>query len=283
MLRDVDVVVLDIEDIGTRFYTYVTTMAYAMEECAKVGKPFIVLDRPNPITGLHVEGPIMQPANESFVGYFPLPLRHGMTVGELARLFNDQNRIGAKLTVVPVDGWKRSDWFDETGLPWINPSPNIRSLNAALLYPGVGMLEYSENYSVGRGTPTPFEVIGAQWIRGPELADYLNQRQIPGVKAEPVQFEPESSHYAGVMIDGVRLSITDRDRFDAARLGLEIAGALLKLYPGSLQLGVNRRLIGDSETMTLLERGADPRAIRDGEEMSLERFRSLRERYLLYK
>jgi uncharacterized protein YbbC (DUF1343 family) len=228
MLRNVDVVVFDIADIGTRFYTYVTTMAYAMEECAHEGKPFVVLDRPNPITGLHVEGPVLDPDNASFVGYFPMPVRHGMTVGEMAKMFNAENNIRAALTVVPMLGWTRSDWFDNIGLPWVDPSPNMRSLNAATLYPALGILEYSENYSVGRGTPQPFEAIGAKWIDGPALAVYLNNRQIPGVRVYPVKFRPDESHYARVTIDGVRFDVINRDIFDSGRLGLELADALQK-------------------------------------------------------
>jgi uncharacterized protein YbbC (DUF1343 family) len=243
----------------------------------------IILDRPNPITGLHVEGPFLDKANSSFIGYFPMPIRHGMTVGELARMFNAENHIQADLTVVPMVGWNRDDWFDSTGLPWVDPSPNIRSLNAALLYPGVGMLEFSENYSVGRGTPQPFEVIGAKWIRGPELATYLNARQIPGIRVYPVNFRPETSHYAGVGIEGVRFEIVNRDTLDTARLGFEIAGALQKLYPGQIRLKVDRRLIGSEEAIQKLENGEDPATIRADEEAPLEAFRLLREKYLLYE
>lgn len=185
MLRGLDALVFDIQDIGVRFYTYETTMAYAMEEAAKARIPFYVLDRPNPITGVKVEGPLLDRDKLSFVGYFPLPLRHGMTMGELARLFNEENRIGAQLTVIPMQDWQRGDWWSSTNLAWVNPSPNMRSLNAALLYPGVAMLEYSKNYSVGRGTDAPFEHVAAEFIRGGELAAYLNRRMIPGVQVYP--------------------------------------------------------------------------------------------------
>jgi uncharacterized protein YbbC (DUF1343 family) len=270
MLRDLDVVVFDIADVGTRFYTFATTMAFAMEECAKAGKPFIVLDRPNPITGLHVEGPLLDAKYESFVGYFPLPLRHGMTIGELAKMFNSENKLGADLTVVPMAGWHRADWFDATGLRWVNPSPNIRNLTAALLYPGVGMLEYSEGYSVGRGTDSPFEVIGAKWLDGRQLSDYLNAREIPGVRVYP-------------MLESVRFVVTDRQVFDAERLGLEVAAALLKLCPGKIKLDVNRRLIGSQGVMVRLENGDDPRQIRRDDEESLSTFLEKRQRYLLYE
>lgn len=283
MLRGIDVLVFDIQDVGARFYTYVTTMAYAMEEAARHKIPFVVLDRPNPITGTHVEGPMLDADLLSFVGYFPLPLRHGMTVGELARLFNAENQIGADLRVVPMRGWQRGDWFDSTGLGWIDPSPNMRSLNAALLYPGVAMIEYSRNYSVGRGTDAPFEQIGADWIRGPELAAYLNRRFIPGVRVYPTRFRPTASNFAGQWIEGVRLVITDREAFNAARLGLELIAALLKLYPGKLQLEPNLRLIGNRQVVAALQAGEDPRAIHEQQHEALQAFLRLRERYLLYR
>ena len=283
MLRGIDALVFDIQDIGARFYTYVSTMAYAMEEAAKAHIPFYVLDRPNPITGVHVEPPMLDRDKLSFVGYFPLPLRHGMTMGELARLFNAENHIGADLTVVPMKGWERGDWFDSTGLPWVNPSPNIRSLTAALLYPGVAMLEYSPNYSVGRGTDAPFEMIGADFIRGTELAAYLNQRWIPGVRFYPVRFQPSASHLAGTEIHGVRITVTNRESCDSARLGLEIAAALLKLYPGKISLEPNRKLIGNEEVMRALAAGEDPEAIRQQQQDALQPFLRLREKYLLYR
>jgi len=283
MLRGIDALVFDIQDIGARFYTYETTMAYAMEEAAKAHIPFFVLDRPNPITGTHVEPPLLDPDKISFVGYFPLPVRHGMTMGELARLFNAENQMGADLTVVPMKGWERGDWFDSTGLPWVNPSPNIRSLTAALLYPGVALLEYSSNYSVGRGTDASFEMIGADFIRGAELAAYLNQRWIPGVRFYPVRFQPSSSHLAGNENEGVRMVVTDRDAFDAARMGLEIAAALIKLYPGKISVDANRNLIGNEETMRALASGEDPRSIRQKQQDALDRFLGLREKYLIYR
>ncbi|MDQ6665218.1 MAG: DUF1343 domain-containing protein, partial [Acidobacteriota bacterium] len=223
MLNGVDVLVFDIADVGARFYTYVSTMAYAMEEAARAHIPFYVLDRPNPITGTHVEGPMLDHDKLSFVGYFPIPLRHGMTVGELARMFNGENHIGADLKVIPVEGWQRGEWFDATALPWIDPSPNIHSLTEALLYPGIGMLEYSTNYSVGRGTDSPFEIIGADFIHGRQLAAYLNARAIPGVRVYPTRFQPASSHFAGKTIEGVRFLIENRNVFDSSRLGLELA------------------------------------------------------------
>jgi uncharacterized protein YbbC (DUF1343 family)/CubicO group peptidase (beta-lactamase class C family) len=269
-----DALVFDIQDVGARFYTYETTMAYAMEDAAKAQIPYYVLDRPNPITGVHVEGPLLDRDLLSFIGHFPLPLRHGMTIGELAKFFNAENHIGANLTVVPMKDWQRGDWFDAGEQPWINPSPNMRSLNAALLYPGVAMLEYAKNYSVGRGTDAPFEQVGADFIRGAELADYLNRRRIPGVRAYATRLQT---------VEGVRFVITDRDDFDSARLGLEIAAALQKLYPGKIDFDVNRKLIGSAEVVRALAAGDDPRDIQQKMADSVAAFVKLREKYLLYR
>jgi uncharacterized protein YbbC (DUF1343 family) len=283
MLRGIDVMVFDIQDIGARFYTYLSTMAYAMEESAKAHIPFYVLDRPNPITGVHVEPPLLDRDQLSFVGYYPLPLRHGMTIGELGRMFNAENHIGADLTVVPMKGWQRGDWFDSTGLPWVNPSPNMRSLTAALLYPGVAMLEYSPEYSVGRGTDAPFEMIGAAFIHGTDLAAYLNRQWIPGVRFYPIRFQPSTSHLAGEEIDGVRITVTNRESFDSARLGFEIASALLKLYPGKMSLEPNRKLIGSEQVIKALAAGEDPESIRQQQQDALGGFLQMREKYLLYR
>jgi uncharacterized protein YbbC (DUF1343 family)/CubicO group peptidase (beta-lactamase class C family) len=283
MLRDIDVLVFDIQDIGARFYTYVSTMAYCMEEAAKAHIPYFVLDRPNPITGAHVEPPLLDRDHLSFVGYFPLPLRHGMTIGELASMFNVENHIGAELTVVAMKGWDRGDWFDSTGLMWIDASPNIRSLTAALVYPGIALLEYSTNYSVGRGTEAPFEMIGADFIHATELAAYLNQRWIPGARFYAVRFQPTTSHLAGTEVQGVRVEVTNRESLDSARLGLEVAAALLQLYPGQISLDVNRNLIGNAETIRALTNGEDPRLIRQQQQDALQPFLALREKYLLYR
>jgi uncharacterized protein YbbC (DUF1343 family)/CubicO group peptidase (beta-lactamase class C family) len=274
MLRGLDALVFDIQDVGVRFYTYETSMAYAMEDAAKAQIPYYVLDRPNPITGTHVEGPLLDRDALSFVGYFPLPLRHGMTIGELAKLFNAQNHIGANLTVVSMKDWERGDWFDAGDLPWINPSPNMRSLNAALLYPGVAMLEYAKNYSVGRGTDAPFEQIGADFIRGPELAAYLNRRRIPGVRVYATRFQA---------VEGVRFVIVNRDDFDSARLGLEIAAALQKLYPGKIDFEAGKKLIGSAEAVRALAAGDDPRDIQQKMADSVAEFLKLREKYLVYR
>jgi uncharacterized protein YbbC (DUF1343 family) len=275
MLRGIDALVFDIQDVGARFYTYETTMAYAMEAAAKAGIPYYVLDRPNPITGTHVEGPLLDAANQSFVGYLPgLPVRHGMTMGELARLFNGENKIGAALTVIEMEDWNRGDWFDETGLPWIDPSPNMRSLNAATLYPGLCLLESSKGYSVGRGTDSPFEQIGADFMGGRELAAYLNRREIPGVRAYPTRVGT---------VEGVRFVIVNRESLDATRLGLEVAAAMQKLYPGKIDLPLNKGLIGSAEAIGQLQAGDDPRTIQQGFQDAVAAFVKMREPYLLYR
>ncbi|HEY3840793.1 MAG TPA: exo-beta-N-acetylmuramidase NamZ domain-containing protein [Bryobacteraceae bacterium] len=283
MLKGLDALVFDIADIGVRFYTYETTMAYCMEDAAKAHVPYYVFDRPNPLTGIHVEGPVLSPANESFIGYFPLPVRHGMTIGELARLFNSENGTNANLTVVPMLGWRRAEWFDATGAPWVNPSPNIRNLNAGLLYPGIAMLEGSENYSVGRGTDSPFEWVGAEFIHGRELAAYLNQRLIPGLRAYPVRFKPESSHLKGKTIEGIRFVVTNRDVFDAGRFGVELAAALQYLYPGKMVFTADRKLIGSAAVVEGLTKGASAAELLKVEREELARFGQLREKYLLYR
>jgi uncharacterized protein YbbC (DUF1343 family) len=283
MLRGLDALIFDIQDVGARCYTYETTMAYAMEAAAKAGIEYYVLDRPNPITGTHVEGPILDAANRSFIGYWPgLPMRHGMTMGELAQLYNGENKIAAKLTVVQMLDWQRGDWFDSSNLPWINPSPNMRSLKAAILYPGVCLLEYSKNYSVGRGTDSPFEQIGADFIHGRELAEYLNSRQIPGVRVYPTSFTPTESNFKGKRIEGVRFEITNRDLLDASRLGFELAGAMQKLYPGKIDFTVDARLIGANDAIRRIAAGDDPRTIVDGFMDSLSHFVDLRAKYLMY-
>ena len=275
MLRGLDALVFDIQDVGARFYTYETTMAYAMEAAARAGIPFYVLDRPNPITGTHVEGPLLDSADRSFTGYFPgLPVRHGMTIGELARLFNGENKIGAALTVIPIEDWHRGDWFDSTGLPWIDPSPNMRSLTAATLYPGLCLLESSKDWSVGRGTDAPFQQIGAPFVVGRDLAAYLNRRLIPGVRVYPAKVGA---------VEGVRFVITNRELFDSTRLGIEVAAAVHALYPGKLDLVADRKLIGNEDVIRRIEAGEDPRAIEQSMLSAVAAFVQKRERYLLYQ
>lgn len=283
MLNGIDVLVFDIQDIGTRFYTYSSTMKNAMEAAAAAGKDFMVLDRPNPINGVHVEGPMLDADLVSFVACTVMPLRHGMTLGELARLINAEDRVGARLEVVPVRNWRRGDWWDSTGLPWIDPSPSMRSLNAALLYPGLALIEYSRNWSVGRGTDAPFEQVGADWISGVDLAAELNRRQTPGVRVYPTRFTPQSSNFQGKTIEGVRFVVTDREGFSALRLGLELISALNRLYPGRIDLDRNIGLIGNRELVTQLKSGMDPRQIEPAHMEQLAGFLEKRRRYLLYE
>ena len=283
MLKGIDLLVFDIQDVGVRFYTFETTMAYALEAAAKAGIPFYILDRPNPITGTRVEGPMLDAANRSFVGYLNgEPVRHGMTMGELAKMFNAENKIGANLTVVPMQDWQRGDWFDATNLGWINPSPNMRSLNAAMLYPGLCLLEYSKNLSVGRGTDAPFEQLGADFLGGRELATYLNQRQIPGIRVYPTSFTPAESVFKGMKIEGIRFLITNRELLDSTRLGLEVAAAIQKLYPGKVDFTLGKRLIGSDDAIRRLQGAEDPRAIQESFQDAVSQFVDMRAKYLLY-
>ena len=281
-LKGIDTLVFDIQDIGTRFYTYSCTMKNAMEVAAQLNIEFMVLDRPNPITGEHVEGPPMEAEQMSFVGCLPLPLRHGFTIGELARFANDNLPKRARLTVIPMKNWKRSYWFDETGLKWVNPSPNMRSSGAALLYPGVAMLEYSKNYSVGRGSDAPFEQVGAPWIDGQKLAEALNELEIPGVRAQANSFEPVASFYAGQSVNGVRFIVTDRNAFDSTLLGLSLMEVLARLYPKQINLEANMKLIGSRETIRRLAAGETAVKVRQSWMKTLDQFSEKRQQYLIY-
>jgi uncharacterized protein YbbC (DUF1343 family)/CubicO group peptidase (beta-lactamase class C family) len=281
MLEDIDALIFDVQDAGVRFYTYITTMGYAMEAAAKKGIAFYVLDRPNPINALLVQGPVMDMDLRSFTGYFPMPVRHGMTVGELAEMFNKENNIGAKLHVIRMRGYDRSDWYDDTGLKWLDPSPNLRSLNQAILYPGVAMVE-GANVSVGRGTDTPFEVFGAPWINAEELAGYLNNRGIKGVKFMSVRFTPVSSTYRNRLCQGVKIILLDRRDLDSTVLGIEIVSALYKLYPIDFQIDKTLGLIGARSVLQDIKNGSDPQSVVMNYQGSLEQFLKMREKYLLY-
>jgi uncharacterized protein YbbC (DUF1343 family)/CubicO group peptidase (beta-lactamase class C family) len=281
MLRGLDALVFDIQDAGVRFYTYVTTLGHMMEAAARKGIDFYVLDRPNPLNGSAVEGPMLDSDLRSFVAYYPLPVRHGMTVGELAEMFNRENHLGVKLHVIKMHGWQRTDWYDETGLPWVNPSPNLRSLTEAVLYPGVAMVEGS-NVSVGRGTDAPFELLGAPWIEGRKLAAYLNERRIQGVRFLPVTFTPRSGPFANHLCRGVSIMLLDRQALDAPELGVEIAAALYGLFPQSFQIDRTLALIGARWVLEAIKKGEDPRRIAYLWQDTLERFRRQRAPYLLY-
>ncbi len=274
---------IDLQDIGARFWTYITTTVYVMEEAAKRGLPVFVLDRPNPINGYQIEGPSLDQAMTGFTGYFPaMPVRHGMTLGELARLFNGENKIGAALTVVPMQNWDRNQWFDETGQPWVNPSPNMRNLIEATLYPGIGSFE-GTNLSVGRGTDTPFEQIGAPWIDGVQLADAMNARALPGIRFYPVRFTPSSSKYAKEECQGVFMIVTDRSALRPVRVGLELAAMLHRLYGARFELELAERLFGSKDGLARVRAGDDPASIAASWGAAEARWRLLRAKYLLYR
>jgi uncharacterized protein YbbC (DUF1343 family)/CubicO group peptidase (beta-lactamase class C family) len=283
MLKGVDTLVLDLQDIGARFYTYMTTMAYVMEEAAKRNIAVVVLDRVNPINGVQIEGPALDEAQIGFTGYFAaMPIRHGMTMGELAQLFNVENKIGADLTVVRLRNWNRDDWFDMTGQPWINPSPNMRNLIQATLYPGIGAIE-GTNISVGRGTDTPFEQIGAPWIDGVQLAEALNARELPGIRFYPIRFTPTSSKYANEECQGVFMVVTDRMALRPVRVGAEIAAALSRLFGGKYEIDAAARLFGSAANLAALKAGGDPAALVTGWSAAEARWRLLRAKHLLYR
>jgi len=280
-LKDIDALVYDIQDIGVRFWTYSSTLGNLLEEAAKAKLPVYVLDRPNPIGGLEVDGPIADADKLSFTSYHTIPTRHGLTIGELGQLFNKQRNIGADLRVIKMEGWRRSMWFDETSLTWINPSPNMRSLTEATLYPGIGLLE-TTNVSVGRGTDTPFEVVGAPWIQGDKLADYLNQRSIPGVRFVSLRFKPNASVFKNEDCGGFNIIITDRSAFRPLLTGIEIASALRQLYPMDWKIDSYLRLLVNANTLERLKRGDSPRDIVASWNAQLEEFRRLRAEFFLY-
>ena len=281
-LKDVDALVFDIQDIGTRFYTYISTLGNVMEAAAKAKLPVFVLDRPNPIGGLEIEGPVADADKLSFTAYHRIPVRHGMTIGELARLFNQNRNLGCDLRVIKIEGWRRAMWFDETNLLWVNPSPNMRSLTEATLYPGIGLLE-TTNVSVGRGTDTPFELVGAPWIDGRQLASYLNSQRIAGVRFVPVRFTPAGSVFKGEECGGINIIVTDRDKFRSVTNGLEIAVALHKLYPSQWKVDSYLRLLTNTDTLDRIKRGDSAGEIARSWSASLEEFRKARARALIYQ
>lgn len=282
MLEGIDTLVFDIQDIGTRFYTYVSTMGEAMKAAAEHGRKFVVLDRPNPLGGERVGGPLLDAGKESFVGFHRLPVQHGMTAGELARMFQEELRLTLDLKVVACEGWRRRDAFDVTGLAWINPSPNMRSLTQAFLYPGIGLLE-TTNLSVGRGTDTPFQRIGAPWLDGRKLAAALTARQIPGARFVPVEFTPTSSKFAEQRCGGIEILIVDRQRLDAVRLGLEIAAALRRLYPDTWQAEAYQRLLGNDRVHAALLAGQPADLLHELAAEGMTDFLRRRQKYLLYE
>lgn len=283
MLVGLDALVFDIQDIGARFYTYATTMAYCLEEAAKVGLPVYVLDRPNPITGVRWGGPVLDAEWKSFIGYLPgMPVQHGMTMGELALLFNQENQLGADVRVVKMEGWSREMWFDQTGLPWVNPSPNMRSLTQAVLYPGVALLEGLQNYSVGRGTDAPFQFVGAEWMDGQTLAAEIQNVSPETIRPYPVVRTPTESKLAGKEIEGLWLEPLDRDRFDSNRFGLELAGAIARNYGEHIQWSETARLMGDQQTLEELKGGTPVERIAARWKAEAQAFRAKRAAALLY-
>ena len=285
MTGDVDILVFDVQDVGTRVYTYIATMAYAMEAAAAAGIPFVVLDRPNPIDGVTMEGPLLEPAFSSFVGLYPIPLRFGMTIGELARLFNDKFLAGkADLTVVPASGWRRDMWFDETGLPWIVPSPNMPTLDTATVYPGQVFFE-GTNLSEGRGTTRPFEYFGSPWVDGFDLAKALNALGIPGVRFREQWFTPAFSKFAGELCGGCQVHVTDRKAYRPLAAALHAIATVRSLYPESFAFHADYfdKIMGTSTVREALEKGTPVAEILAGFEKGLADFAALREPYLLYR
>ncbi len=282
MLANLDALLYDLQDVGARFYTYTTTLAYMMEAAAARRIPIYVLDRPNPINGVAVQGPMIDSAHFSMIGYGRRPVRHGMTMGELAQFFNGENKIGADLHVVKMEGWQRGMWMDQTGLEWINPSPNLRNLTEVILYPGTCLVENTV-ISIGRGTDTPFEVFGAPWFRNLEIADYLNSRRIPGVRFIARRFTPTEPPYKGRECKGIDVQLVDRDRLDSPGMGLELLAALLKFHPDRFTL--DRKimlLLGSDRAAGLLKSGLPGSEVSEKLQDEVEAFRKLREKYLLY-
>jgi uncharacterized protein YbbC (DUF1343 family) len=282
MLAGIDVLVFDIQDAGVRFYTYITTMGYAMEAAAAHHIAFYVLDRPDPLGGERIEGPMLDRDRTNFVGYFPMPVRMAMTLGEMAQMFNAENKIGCDLHIIRMENWKRQMWFSDTGLPWVNPSPNLRSPEAGILYPGLEILQ-AGGVSVGRGTVRPFELFGAPWIHAEEFSAQLNRRAIPGVRFEPENFTPDSDLYKGELCHGVKVILTDRNALQSMRMGMEIASVLLKLYPDKFQPAKMIDLMGNAATIKQLVQSGDPSAIVASWKEGLEEFRKVRTKYLLYQ
>lgn len=282
MLQGIDALVFDVQDAGVRFYTYTTTMGYCMEEAAKRGIPFYVLDRPNPINGEIVEGPMLDPDKTGFVAYFTLPVRYGLTIGELAQLFNKERNINCDLRVVAMKNWHRNYFFESTGIRWIPPSPNLRTLKGAILYPGLEILQ-SAGVSVGRGTEAPFEEFGAPWMNGEEVAEVLNARNLAGVRFVNQPYIPVSGLYAGQHCGGVGIRVTDRGAVRSMRVGLEIAELLQKKYPDHFDVTKTIVLLGNDATVAQLKAGTPPEQIIASWGADLAAFDEIRRKYFLYK
>ncbi|NJM53644.1 MAG: DUF1343 domain-containing protein [Blastocatellia bacterium] len=280
-LQNLDVLVFDIQDIGTRFYTYISTLRNVMEEAAKAKVKVIVLDRPNPINGIDVEGGLADEDKLNFIAAHTIPVRHGMTVGEIAQMINAERKIGADLSVIKMENWSRAMWFDETNQSWVNPSPNMRSLTQATLYGGIGLMEFT-NLSVGRGTDTPFEVIGAPWLDGQKLALYLNQKNLAGVRFVPIKYKPNASVFKDQECGGINIVITDREKFKPIRVGLEIASALRILFPNDWKIDNYSRLWLNGEVFEMFKQGKSVEEIERSWAEKLNSFKNRRASYLRY-
>jgi len=292
MMKDIDVLLFDLQDVGTRVYTFIYTMAYCMEACAALGKQMIVLDRPNPVNGRQVEGNLLNPQSRSFVGLFPIPMRHGMTIGELALLFNSEFGLHCNLTVIQMEDWRRDYWFDQTGLPWVQPSPNIPTLDSATVYPGMVLVE-GTCLSEGRGTTRPFELVGAPCIRSREYAQSLNRLELPGVYFRPAYFQPTFQKWSGEMCGGVQIHVRDREVFEPYLTGIEIISAASALYPDSFRwrnppyeyeeekLPIEI-LSGGQEIPEMIRRRVPPDEVRNSWENDVSDFLLRRKPYLLY-
>ena len=282
MLDGLDALVFDIQDAGVRFYTYITTMGYTMEAAGKHHLAYYVLDRPDPLGAERIEGPMLDRQRTSFVAYFPMPVRMAMTLGEMAQMFNAEYNLGVDLHVIAMQNWGRREWFDDTGLPWVNPSPNLRSSRADILYPGLEILQ-AGGISVGRGTDRPFERIGAPWIRGDAFVKEMNRRAVPGARFVADRFTPNSGLYAGQVCEGARVIVSDRASFEPMRMGIEIAVALAKFYSAKFDVSKMIALVGNAETIRKLKAGKATTEILAGWTEELESFRKVRAKYLLYQ
>jgi len=283
-LAGLDAVVIDLQDVGVRYWTFQTLVGYFLEASAKNNVDIVVLDRPNPINGAAVQGPLVNPGREDYVSYFAEPMRTGMTMGELAELFNGENHLNARLTVIKMTGWHRKDWYDDTGLLWVNPSPNIRSLTQAMVYPGTGLVEGTNVNVKGPGEP-PFVRFGAPWIAATQLAGYLNARKIPGISFMAISYIPSGEErypYRGQRVEGVEILVNDRTVLDAPELGVEVVSALWKLYPKNFLVDKVDRLLLNRQVLDQIKAGNDPRKIAAGWQSDLTEFKRKRAKYLLY-
>jgi uncharacterized protein YbbC (DUF1343 family) len=292
MMAGIDALVFDLQDAGTRVYTFIHTMAYCMEACAREKKSMVVLDRPNPINGRQVEGNLLNPEYRSFVGLFPIPMRHGMTAGELALYINSEFNIHCDLSVIEMEGWKRNCWFDQTGLPWIQPSPNLPTLDSATVYPGTVLVE-GTLLSEGRGTTRPFEFVGAPFINSSWYAEQLNSCELPGVRFRPAYFQPTFQKWAGEMCGGIQIHVIDRDVFEPYLTGIAIISAARNLYPESFQWrnppyeyeyekSPIQILSGGSQIPDMIESGAPLVEIRQSWQKDLSEFMTRRKKHLIY-